>query len=284
MSLETGMKFLKGNIGKVMIVAALAAGAAFAFSPAGPAGATGGSLVVDTFSGIVGRDGSPQGWKPLIFPKVKRLTSYMVTKQGDGYVLKASSDQAASGIYKELDLDLKEYPILSWRWKVDRVLKGGNALTKEGDDYPARVYVTFAFEPEKASYFERIKYMALKSTYGESLPGKAITYIWANRLEKGAITPNAFLSQFMMIAVQSGPERAGQWVEEERDVYRDFKKCFNAEPPRITGIAVMTDTDNTRENATAYYDDIVFKRKPREEHPYSLARKGAADAGQTSIR
>src|SRR3972149_1395908 len=143
----------------------------------------------------------------------------MVQEDDGGGVLRASSEQAASGIYKELDFDLKEYPVLSWRWKVKGVLKKGDALTRSGDDFPARVYVAFEFEPEKATYYEKIKNMALKSVYGENVPGRVITYIWANRLAKGAMTPNAFLSQSMMIAVESGAERVGRGVEEEREVY-----------------------------------------------------------------
>lgn len=266
----------------MFIVVAVAASLAFLFAHVPTAEASGANLVVDNFSGDSGDDGSPAGWKPFILSKIKRLTSYIVLKQGNGYVLKASSAQAASGIYKELDLDLREYPVLSWRWKVSGVLKNGNALKKSGDDFSARVYVAFEFEPEKASRIEKIKYMALKSIYGENLPGKAITYIWANRLEKGKVTPNPFLGQSMMIAVESGPEHVNRWVQEERNVYEDFRRCFNDDPPRVTGIIIMTDTDNTGENATAYYDDIVFKRRQPKENRYSLSKEGAKGAEKAS--
>jgi hypothetical protein len=63
-----------------------------------------------------------------------------------------------------------------------------------------------------------------------------------------------------MIVVRSGPSGVGTWVEEERNIYDDYKKAFAGEPPIINGVAIMTDTDNTKESATAYYGDIVFKK------------------------
>jgi hypothetical protein len=64
-----------------------------------------------------------------------------------------------------------------------------------------------------------------------------------------------------MIAVESGASKAGKWISEEVDIYRDYKRLFGEEPPHVTGIAIMTDTDNTGETATAYYDDIVFMKR-----------------------
>ena len=79
----------------------------------------------------------------------------------------------------------------------------------------------------------------------------------------GTIVDNAFTDFAKMIVVQSGAQRIGSWVEEERNVYQDYKLAFGEQPPAINGVAIMTDTDNTKERAVAYYGDIVFARTSR---------------------
>jgi hypothetical protein len=93
------------------------------------------------------------------------------------------------------------------------------------------------------------------------LPIGAINYIWATATPVGAVMDNAFAGDFVkMIAVQSGPGAVGRWVEEERNVYDDYTRAFGTEPPQVEGVAIMTDTDNTGESATAWYGDIQFLR------------------------
>jgi hypothetical protein len=96
--------------------------------------------------------------------------------------------------------------------------------------------------------------------YGEQLPKGAINYIWANRLPRGESINNPYTKMAKMVAVESGSEKVGQWVSEERNVYRDYRALFGDEPPQITGIAIMTDTDKTRGKALAYYEGISFCR------------------------
>jgi hypothetical protein len=224
-----------------------------------PAGVSSVGPVLEDFSGASGPDGIPVGWKPLEFPKIKRHTVYTVESDGTNSFLKATSSNSASGIYKEVDIDLSEHPMLRWRWKVEGVVEKGDARKKDGDDYAARIYVTFDYDPERTPFFERLKYKVVKAIYGK-VPANAINYIWANKLRKGEHIPNAFTDKAIMIAVESGPELSGRWVPEKRNVYEDYRVLFGAEPPGATGIAVMTDTDNTGESAVAYYDDISLNR------------------------
>lgn len=219
-------------------------------------------IIIGRFNGEVENNGIPKGWKLFKFPK-KPQTEYSVQKNGeDFYYLKGQSSSAASSVYREVNFDLKEYPGLSWNWKVDGILQKGDEMKKEGDDYAARIYVTFEYEPDKASLFEKIKYELLEKIYGIKPPGNAINYIWANKLKKGEAVPNPFTDKVIMVAVESGAENAGKWVPEERNVYEDYKKYFKSEPPRIVAVALMTDTDNTKESATGYYADIIFKKRP----------------------
>ncbi len=179
------------------------------------------------------RKGLSKQWEEKSF---KGHTRYEVTQEGGEWFVQATSKASASGLYYRVTYDPKEYPFLAWRWKVKNILSKGDARKKDGDDYPARVYVVFS------SFF-------FWNT-------KAINYIWANRLPAGQAVPNAFTSNAMMIALQSGPGRAGEWVEEKRNVLEDYRKLFGEDPPKVSAVAIMTDTDNTGEEATAWYGPI----------------------------
>ena len=205
----------------------------------------------------------PAQWVPLTFRNIETLTRYSLVSDVGGTVLKAESNKSASGLIRRFDdrrIELKDYPILRWRWKVGNLIKGADIATKEGDDYPARVYVTFRYEPERAGTGMRMQYGLAKSLYGEYPPHAGINYVWDGRAPVGTMLPNAYTARAMMFVVESGPKRIGEWVEMERNVYEDYKRAFKEEPPPVSGIAVMTDTDQTGEAATAWYGDIELRR------------------------
>ena len=173
------------------------------------------------------------GWDVKSF---KGMTEYSLVQESGKTVVKAHSVGAASGLFKKVKLDPARFRHLRWSWKIAATITNGNEKTKGGDDYAARVYVVFP-----GRFFWQTK---------------AINYIWANRLPKGAHIPNAFTANAMMLAVESGSENRGIGVMEERDVLADYRRLFAEEPREIGAIAIMTDTDNTGNEATAWYGDI----------------------------
>ena len=179
--------------------------------------------------------GDRSGWTPKV---LRGETSYSLVKEDGRTVLKAHSRAAASGLYKKIDLDPRAYPVLRWSWKIEHTIKKGNERTRAGDDYAARVYVVFP-----------------KTLFWKT---RAINYIWANSLATGASVPSAYTSNSMLVAVESGNGNAGIWVNEERNIYEDYRKFFGEEPPLLGAVALMTDTDNTGEEAVAWYGDITL--------------------------
>jgi len=199
----------------------------------------------------------PEGWKPLTFKKIPKLTTYELVQDETQVVVKAMSDSSASGLTKEVRIDPKEFPIVRWRWKVENLVQKSDATRKDGDDYPARLYITFEYDPDKVSFGKKLKYKAGQALFGD-IPIGAINYVWETTAPVGAIIDNAYTDFVKMVVVESGPSQIGLWVEESRNIYDDYKRAFGEEPPLINGIAIMSDTDNTRERVTAYYGDIVF--------------------------
>lgn len=215
-------------------------------------------VVIDNFSGAVDRDGLPLGWRPYKLPRKKTPTRYSVQREGDNWFLKADSKESASAVYQELDMDIFNTPVLKWRWKIDHTLKKGDETRREGDDYAGRIYVTFEYEPEKTSFVDKVKHAFAEKLFDVKLPGKTVSYIWSNKLARDNAAFNPFTDNIIMIAVESGDRMSGQWLSEERNVLADYRRYFHEEPPKVTGIVLMTDTDNTRESTIGYYDEISF--------------------------
>ncbi|NVD36316.1 DUF3047 domain-containing protein [Marinobacter lutaoensis] len=211
---------------------------------------------VPPFSGLTTLAGS--GWETLEFPNIHQTTDYRLVTDGGTQVVQAQSRGGASGLIFRLQQPVSEDLTLRWRWKIAGIHADGDARHKDGDDYAARIYVAFAFEPERSGWLARMRHRAAELLFGEALPGRALNYIWANRLPRGTRIANAYTDRTVMIAVESGPEAAGQWRMERRNLARDYREAFGETPPAIVGIAIMSDADNTGEQATAWYGDLVL--------------------------
>jgi hypothetical protein len=214
-------------------------------------------LRVGAFSTQDPSQSTPDDWRSLSLAKVDTKTQYDLVRSDSGIVVRARSEGGASGLVTERRIDLTEYPILEWRWKVDGIVEDGNARREDGDDYPARIYVTFDYDD--LGLVDQAKLTALRAFGYDDIPTRALNYIWANRVDRHTILENAYTDWVMMVAVRSGEADAGTWITERRNVLDDYRTAFGDDPPPVNGIAIMTDTDNTDGEATAYYGDIVFR-------------------------
>ncbi len=183
--------------------------------------------------------GDLTGWQSKVFAG---QTDYSLEREADRMVLRADSSAAASGLYREVSIDMNKTPILNWDWKVDNILTGNDERTKTGDDYPARIYVVFS----GGVMFWRTR---------------AINYVWSNKQPVNGSWSSAYTRNAGMIAIQSGSENIGRWMNESRNVPADYRRLFGEDPDVIDAVAIMTDTDNTGAAATAWYGDIWFTAK-----------------------
>jgi hypothetical protein len=173
------------------------------------------------------------GWESKSF---KGITEYNLLKENGLTVVKATSHAVASALIKKIRFEPSKYRYLRWSWKIAHTVKGGDEKSKAGDDYAARVYVVFP-----GRYFWQMK---------------AISYIWANKLSKGESVPSVYTGNAIMVAVESGNGKAGQWLTEKRDLLADYRHLFGADPHEAEAVAIMTDTDNTGSSAEAWYGEI----------------------------
>jgi len=176
------------------------------------------------------------GWEAKSF---QGETKYSLSDDKVGRVLRADSHGTASGMFREIKVNLAQTPILNWSWRTSQVLKNIDEKAKEGDDYPVRIYVVFS----GGLFFWKTR---------------AISYVWSSSQPVGSAWKNAYTDNARMIAIESGKEKVGQWVSEKRDVLADFRLQFGEDVEFADAIAVMTDTDNSGQKATGWYGDIWF--------------------------
>ena len=203
---------------------------------------------------------SLENWTSYTFPKIKEHTAYTIQREGDRSYLRAESSGSASGMVNKGKFDVYRYPRLKWRWWVSNVYQKGNARAKSGDDYPMRVYIAFEYDPEKAGFYQKVRYEAARIIYGQNLPGSALNYVWASREDETGILTNPYAEEVKMIPLEKGNQHVRQWREEEVNILEDYRKAFGTDPPRMASIVIMNDSDNTGERSTSYMDYIEIFR------------------------
>ena len=176
------------------------------------------------------------GWQSHSF---KDETNYQLVKDDNLTVLQAKSHNSASGLVKKVSVNLNETPYLNWSWKVDHSLYRLAEDLKQGDDFAARIYVII----DGGLLFWRTL---------------ALNYVWASGKPVQSMWENPFTSNAMMLAIESGDKLKNQWISEKRNVRQDLIKAFGRDFEFIDAVAIMTDTDNSGQQATAYYADIFF--------------------------
>ncbi|MFH0995148.1 MAG: DUF3047 domain-containing protein [Pseudomonadota bacterium] len=199
-------------------------------------------------------------WKPLNFPKIERHSEYAITLDNAGKrILTTRSNASASGIIFKGSFNPYHHPILRWRWKVDNVYSKADPHTKQGDDYPLRVYVIFEYDPAKAGLAQRAKYGLAKQLYGEYPPLASLSYVWAGRNIAEPFFDNPYTDRAKMIPLRSGTGQLGQWVEEEVNILADYRRVFGEDPPASASLAIMNDSDNTGEAAVSHLAFIELR-------------------------
>ncbi|MBW2638236.1 MAG: DUF3047 domain-containing protein [Deltaproteobacteria bacterium] len=200
------------------------------------------------------------GWKPYKFPKIERQSSYSIVQEGSASYLRAESNASASALLYKTPFDITRYNKVRWRWKIENVYEKRNAAEKTGDDYPIRIYIIFEYDPDDASFAERITYGLAKTFYGEYPPHSSLNYIWGNKPQEKKIITSTYTDRAKMIVMESGVEKAKTWVDEEVNILDDYKKAFGKQPPSTASIAIMSDSDNTGESSISYIDFIEVYR------------------------
>jgi hypothetical protein len=183
-----------------------------------------------------GRALGDDGWQEKIY---NRRVSWEVVQGKDGPILHGTSDGSASMIYKDIEYNAQEHPLLRWQWKVIGLPRKGKENDRDNDDYGARVYIFFPGWTFLTSY--------------------VLEYVWDNEAAVGTVKTSPSSGRCKLIVVNSGAEELGKWISVERNLWDDYRRAFGWEPDRaVGGIGFMSDSDNTSSSAEAYYGPLTI--------------------------
>lgn len=203
----------------------------------------------------------PAPWKVEHFNEKHPPTRYTLRRWDGVVAIEAMADKSMALLGRPVAVDLKKTPILCWQWRIDAPVASADMNTKSGDDYAARVYLTFSVPPEQLGLGTRAKLALARSIYGDQVPDAALNYVWDNTHPVGTLQDNAYTDRTRMLVLRSGTAKAGVWVQERRNVLKDFQLAFGDIGGQLGGLAIASDTDNTGEKAHAGFADFRFVEK-----------------------
>lgn len=202
--------------------------------------------------------GIPAPWKIEYVDQRVPPTQYTLRKWDGVMAIEASAHKSMALLARSVAVNLKKTPILCWQWRTDAPVASADMTRKSGDDYAARVYLTFAVPPSQLDFGTRTKLRLARSIYGNQVPDAALNYVWDNRHAVGTLQDNAYTDRARMLVLRSGASQAGMWIHERRNVLTDFRRAFGEIEGELKGLAIASDTDNTGGDAHAGFADFRF--------------------------
>ena len=166
-------------------------------------------------------------------------TIYSIGKNESGNFLKAVADNAASGLGKEVKINLNKTPFINITWKIEKDLAGIKEDTKKGHDFAARVF-------------------AVKKTGATPLSNRAINYVFSSNNDVGSNWPSPYTKKSIDNVLASTQNNLNEWITVKANVKEDFKRFHNLDVDELDGLAIMSDTDNSKMKSIAYYQNIYF--------------------------
>jgi hypothetical protein len=199
------------------------------------------SQVPLVINGTLNGDGIPVGWELEAFHNHHQIR--LEPLGYDRFGIRLVSDGSSFGLYKTVDVDLNEFPILSWRWKVDRLPSAGDIREKSKDDQAAQVYIVF---PNQMFKFR----------------SPMIGYIWDSNAPAGTIADgHSVMTPIKVVVLRSGKQRLGEWIQERRNVAQDYRQLFGKDAlPKVGRVAIWINTQHTKSTAEATFTDLQFLR------------------------
>lgn len=199
-------------------------------------------VIADWSKYTVGTKGIPESWKGGDWGSPRY--DFQIVEADDQRVLHLKSEGDSSTISRDIKgkVNLKQTPILEWRWKITRLPRGADARKAATDDEAGQIYVTWPRFPE-----------AVRS--------RIIGYIWDTTAPVGSVFKSEKTGTVHYVVVESGPAKLGRWITEQRNVLEDFRKIYGGEPDNLGVLSISIDSDDTRSSAEAFIGTILF-RKP----------------------
>jgi hypothetical protein len=202
-----------------------------------------------------GPDLEAAGWREL---GVSGKPGNRFVGHPDG-VIEVISSSSVSRLYRPIDAALAAMPVLTWRWRVDEPVPPTDLTRKGADDTAITLYVGFPWDPDRASFTERLTRPLVEAYAGEEAPGRVLAYVFGGAHERGEVVASPHLgSAGFMRVLRPADSPTGAWFEERVDLVADYREAFGEDPPDPVQIAISADTDDTRSTSRGFVADIAF--------------------------
>jgi Protein of unknown function (DUF3047) len=200
-------------------------------------------------------------WQTYHLPGKKRTRYSKVQMDGRDAML-AVANSSASMLRKKIRLNADQLQRVNFSWKVPQLIDSADLALRETDDSPVRLVLAFEGDRSKWSTKNTMLSDLSQAITGEELPYATLMYVWSNQSAPGTVIHNPRTDRIRKIVVESGGKNLNQWLDYERDIKADFQRAFGEAPGALVGLALMTDTDNTRSQSKAYYGPVSVRSTP----------------------
>lgn len=201
------------------------------------------------------------GWRPFVLPG-KRATQYRFTTKDGRWAIEARAESSASMLRRTVDVPPGALGEVSWAWWVDQPLADADLAHVELTDAPAQLVLAFDGDRSRLSARERSMAELARALTGEEPPFATLVYAWATHAPVESVVHNPRTDRVRKIVVDTGSAETRRWREHRRNIVADYVRAFGEPPGRLIGVGVMTDADNTRARALAWYGRITLHPSP----------------------
>lgn len=201
---------------------------------------------------------SPQDtlrWTPVLLP-AKLRTAFQLEKHDQRIAVQADAQSSASMLRQKLNVPPDQLGRLQFQWQIDSLIAQADMGDRDSEDSPVRLILAFEGDRSRFSAKNAMLSDLTEALTGEPLPYATLMYVWCNHRPVESVIVNPRTDRVRKLVMESGAAHIKQWRQYERNVRADFEKAFGEPPGALVGIAIMTDTDNTRSHAKAWYGDI----------------------------
>ena len=214
-----------------------------------------GSREIDTFTPS-GQAGELDGWHSFDNDLDE---CYAIGEEENNFFLKARTKDRGSIIAKSCSYSLKEFPVITWRWRALLFPEGADERYKHSGDSVAGIYIIFPSIINPGKFKNKLGF---KLPVPDRLKPECIKYVWSASLPIGTVIDSPYARKTKIVVLQNGTSPLNKWVTEEVNVYEDYRRFFNKEPEEVQAVGILTDADDTSSEAMADYDDIFLKKFP----------------------
>jgi hypothetical protein len=199
-------------------------------------------------------------WQHQHFPG-KRASEYQPVRYEGRHALLARAESAASMLRQTLNVPPAELSQLQFSWQVSGLINNADMALRDSDDSPVRLVMVFEGDRSKFSMKNAMLSELAQTMTGEPMPYATLMYVWCNTRAPGTVIINPRTDRIRKLVVESGKGRLNQWLDYQRDIAADFEQAFGEPPGTLVGIGIMTDTDNTRSKAHAWYGPVNLTKR-----------------------